>query len=94
MRGASTKVKSCAGLVEKIPVGVGPHQRSSRSPYLFDLIMDVVSHGITNKREVAIVHAAADDIVLCSSGRAAVETKLEQWRGATEDSGLNSEYIK
>ena len=47
--GARTQVRSSTGLTELIPVGVGLHQGSSLSPYLFDLIMDSISRGIVNE---------------------------------------------
>ena len=44
--GARTRVKISVGLTDKIPVGVGSHQGSSLSPYLFAMNMDVLAHGI------------------------------------------------
>ncbi len=41
--GARTRVKSSVGLTDMIPVGVGLHQGSSLSPYLFAMIMDVLA---------------------------------------------------
>ena len=40
--GARTRVNVSVGLTDMIPVGVGLHQRSSLSPYLFAMIMDVL----------------------------------------------------
>ena len=95
--GASTQVMSSAGLTGKIPVGVGLHQGSSLSPYLFDLIMDVVARNIKEQSPWSMLFA--DDVVLCSTRRDEVETKLEQWRKAMEDRGLKisrkkTEYLK
>ena len=39
--GARTRVKISVGITYMIPVGVGLHQGSSLSPYLFTMIMDV-----------------------------------------------------
>ena len=44
--GARTRVKSSVGLTDMIPVGVGLHQVSSLSPYIFAMIMDVLAHRI------------------------------------------------
>ena len=44
--GARTRVKSSVGLTDMITVGVGLHQGSSLSPYLFAMIMDVLARGI------------------------------------------------
>ena len=43
---ARTQVKTSIGLTGKITVRVGLHQGSSLSPYLFDLILDVMGRGI------------------------------------------------
>ena len=44
--GSRTRVKSSVGLTDMIPVGVGLHQGSSLSPYLFAMIMDVLARVI------------------------------------------------
>ncbi|XP_066982162.1 uncharacterized protein [Macrobrachium rosenbergii] len=72
------QVRSSIGLTEWIPVRVGLHQGSALSPYLFDLIMDVLSQGIRGKSPGCML--LADDIVSCSTNRGVVESKLEQWR--------------
>ena len=79
-------VKSSVGLTDKIPVGVGLHQGSSLSPYLFAMIMDVLAHGIKDRSPWYMLYA--DDIVLCGTRREVVENKLEEWRRAMEDRGL------
>ena len=43
---ARTQVKTSIGLTGKITVRVGLHQGSSLSPYLFDMILDVMVRGI------------------------------------------------
>ena len=44
--GARIRVKSSVGITDMIPVGVGLHQGSSMSPYLFAMVMDVLARGI------------------------------------------------
>ena len=39
---ARTQVKTSVGVTGKITVSVGLHQGSSLSPYLFDMILDVI----------------------------------------------------
>ena len=41
-RGATTQVRSVVGTTEKFDVQVGLHQGSTLSPYIFDLVMDVI----------------------------------------------------
>ena len=43
---ARTQVKTSIGLTGKITVRVGLHQGSSLSPYLFDMVLDVMGRGI------------------------------------------------
>ncbi|XP_066963217.1 uncharacterized protein [Macrobrachium rosenbergii] len=48
------------------------------SPYLFDLVMDVLSLGIRDQSPWWMLFA--NNIMLCSTNRVVVESKLEQWR--------------
>ena len=63
--GARTRVKSSVGLTDTIPVGIGLHQGSSLSPYLFVMIMDVLARGIKDLSPWCMLYA--DDIVLCGT---------------------------
>ena len=80
------QVKTSIGVTGKITVRVGLHQGSSLSPYLFDMILDVMRRGIKEQPPWCMVFA--DDIVLCSTRREHVERKLEEWRSAMEERGL------
>ncbi len=73
--GARTRVKSSVGLTDMIPVGVGLHQRSSLSFYLFAMIMDVLDCGIKDLSPRCMLYNA-DDTVLCGTRREEVEKKL------------------
>ena len=83
---ARTQVKTSIILMGKITVRVGLHQGSSLSPYLFDMILDVMVRGIKEQPPWCMLFA--DDIVLCSTRRDHVERKLEEWRIAIEERGL------
>ena len=80
---ARTMVKSSVGRTSTIAVRVGLHQGSSLSPYLFNLVMDVLGRGIEEKPSWHMLFA--DDIVLCSTRREEVERNLEEWRKAIEE---------
>ena len=69
-----TKVKNSESFTSTITVRVGLHQGSSLSPYLFDLVMDVLGRGIKEQPPWCMLFA--DDIVLCSTRREEVERKL------------------
>ena len=95
--GARTQVRSSVGLTEWIPVRVGLHQGSALSPYLFNLVIDVISSVVRDQTPWCILYA--DDIMICDTSREAVEAKLEQWRKALEDRGLKisrkkTEYLR
>ena len=95
--GARTRVRSSVGLTGWITVRVGLHQGSSLSPYLFDLIMDVLAQGVKDQAPWCMLFA--DDIVLCSTSKEEVERKAENWRRALEDRGLKisrkkTEYLR
>ena len=61
--GAITRVTSSVGIADMIPVGVGLHQVSSLSHYLFTMIMDVLACGIKDQSPWCMLYA--DDLVLC-----------------------------
>ena len=45
-RGCKTKVRSAAGESDSFNVDVGLHQGSTLSPYLFLILMDVLTEGV------------------------------------------------
>ena len=83
--GERTRVKSSLGITDMIPVGVGLHQGSSLSPYLFAMIMDVLAHGINDLSPWCMLYA--DDIVLCGTRSEVVENKLEECEGLCKTEG-------
>ena len=83
---ARTQIMTSIGVAGKITVRVGLHQGSSLSPYLFDMILDVIRRGIKEQPPWCMLFA--DDTVLCSTRRDRVERKLEEWRRAMEEQGL------
>ena len=69
-----THVQCSVGETEKFPVKVGLHQGSALSPYLFNLIMDVIS--AEERDEAPLSMLFADDIVLSSSQHENVEKEI------------------
>ncbi|XP_063595885.1 uncharacterized protein LOC134772741 [Penaeus indicus] len=65
--GATTQARSSVGLTEKFSVAVGLHQGSSLSPYIFDLVMDVLGQNIIAPAPWDMLFA--DDIVLIDTTR-------------------------
>src|SRR6187551_861596 len=74
---AETTVRCSVCRTEGFKVRVGLHQESAFSPYLFNLVMDVMVE--TVKKEAPWSMLFADDIVLCKTTRERLEDKLEEW---------------
>nr|XP_027232040.1 uncharacterized protein LOC113823570 [Penaeus vannamei] len=71
-------------------------RQTMENPYIFDLIMDVLSEGI--QEEAPWTMLFADDIVLVCITKESLREKLSQWKRALEDRGLKisrtkSEYL-
>ena len=66
-------------------MGVGLHQGSSLSPYLFAMLMDVLARGIKDLSPWCMLYA--DDIVLCVTSSEVVEKKLKSGEGLWKTDG-------
>ena len=91
-KGATTQVRSVVGTTEQFEVKVGLHQGSTLSPYIFDLLMDVIVADIKDQVPWSVLFA--DDVVLVTRTREEAERKLEMWRRALEDRGLKISRTK
>ena len=80
--GATTTVRSAAGLTEEFKVDVGLHQRSALSSFLFAIIMDKLTGDI--RKDAPWDMLFADDIVLSRQNCRELEDDLEMWRNALE----------
>ena len=95
--GARTSVRSAAGLTEDFEVRVGLHKGSALSPFLFAIIMDVLTKDV--RKEAPWDMMFADDIVLCREDKDELEVSLERWRKTFEKRGLKmsrnkTEYLQ
>ena len=96
-RDAKTRVRSAVGTTDPFTVKVGLHQGSSLSPYLFNLLMDVL---LNERFKVAPwTMLFADDIVLISESQEDLQVRLEECRRSLEEYGLRvsrekTEYMK
>jgi len=70
--GARTRVRTSVGTTGWISVRVGLHQGSSLSPYLFDLIMDVLAEGVTEQAPWCMMFA---NIFIASTSKEEIECK-------------------
>ncbi|KAH0468674.1 hypothetical protein IEQ34_001906 [Dendrobium chrysotoxum] len=83
--GAITCVQTQCGLTKYFSVSVGLHQGSALSPYLFALVMDVLTRHL--QEDVPWCMLFADDILLVDKTEG-VEGKLEVWRLTLESKGF------
>ncbi|VFQ65974.1 unnamed protein product [Cuscuta campestris] len=84
--GAMTRVRTSGGDFESFSVGMGLHQGSALSPFLFALVMDVLTQGV--QEGVPWCTLFADDIVLIDDTHEGLNDKLELWRLAHETKGF------
>jgi len=84
--GGKTMVRTPGGVTDDFCVGIGLHQGSALSPFLFSLIMDELTKGIQN--EVPWCMLFANDIILIDESKEGVNAKLERWRHALESTGF------
>ena len=94
---ATTTVRSAARLTEEFKVGVGLHQGSALSLFLFAIIIDRLMEDI--RKDAPWDMLFADDIVLCRQNHRELEEDLEIWRNALERKGLKvslskTEYLR
>ena len=85
-RGCQTKVHSAAGESDSFTVDVGLHQGSALSPYLFLILMDVLTEGV--RKEVPESIMFADNIVLFGGREVDMTEYLETWRKSLQERGM------
>jgi hypothetical protein len=73
-----TSDQTSDGDTNDFPINIGVHQGSALSPYLFALMMDVVTRDIQG--DISWCMLFADDVVLVYESRMGVDQKLELWR--------------
>ncbi|KAL5130219.1 THO complex subunit 4A [Glycine soja] len=93
----STSVRTQGGESDDFPITIGLHQGSTISPYLFTLILDVLTEQIQEIAPRCMLFA--DDIVLLGESREELNERLETWRRALETHGFRlsrskSEYME
>ena len=79
-------MRSAAGESDSFNVDVGLHQGSTLSPYLFLILMDVLTEGV--RKEVPESMMFADDIVLCGGREVDMTEYLDTWRKSLEERGM------
>ena len=85
-RGCQKKERSAAGESGSFSVDVGLPQGSALRPYLFLILMDVLTEGV--RKEVPESMMFADDIVLCGGREVDMTDYLDTWRESLEERGM------
>ena len=80
--GATTTVRSAAGMTEEFKVGAGLDQGSALSSFLFAIMMVKLTEDIRKNAPWDMLFA--DDIVLFRQNHRELEDSLEIWRNALE----------
>ena len=75
----------CGRGEQQLWVDVVLHQGSALSPYMFLLLMDVLTEGV--RKDVTGSMMFADDIILCGDDETDMTEYLETWKRALEDRG-------
>lgn len=83
---SKTSVRTVGGISEGFGVGIGVHQGSALSPYLFVLVMDELLKG--NVREVPWCMLFADDMILIGETLEEVKERLQRVMHALESNGM------
>ncbi|XP_064106763.1 uncharacterized protein LOC135215739 [Macrobrachium nipponense] len=89
---ATTQVSSTVGTTAKFKVKVGLHQGSAFSPYVFDIVMDVITSEV--REEAPGCTMFADDILLTDLTREGDQLKLGRRREELESRNLKISRIK
>ena len=74
-RDVKTRVRSGVGTTEGFEVGL--HQVSALSPFLFNIVFDVLTRRVRQGVPWSMMYA--DDVVLCGETSGEVERRLEEW---------------
>ena len=85
-RNATTRVRSAVGETDSFTVGVGLHQGSALSPFIFNIVFDVLTEEVRENPPWCVLYA--DDVILVTKSRGELEAKLERWRQALESRGM------
>ena len=87
-----TSVRACDSETSDFPLKIGSHQGLALSPYIFALVMDIVTRDIQG--DILWCMLFADDVVLIDESKIGVDRKLELWRQTLESKGFRLSRIK
>ena len=85
-KGAKTRVKVGGGHSEEFDVGVGVHQGWVLSPFLFSVVLDVLSED--GRKGASYEPLYADDLVLMAETMEELGAQFIRWKAAFKGKGL------
>ena len=91
-RDVKTRERSGVRTTEGFEVKVGLHQGLALSPFLFNIVFDMLTRGVRHGVPFSMMYA--DDVVLCGETSGEVERLLEEWRVALESGGMRISRTK
>ena len=91
-RGATTRVKSKRGMSEHFEVGIGLHQGSALSPFLFIMLIDTISQDVRTELPWELLYA--DDLAIIDITSTDTQNRLESWQKILTDNGLKINVAK
>ena len=77
-QGTTTCVKSKRGTSEHFEVGIGLHQGSALSPFLFIMLVDTLSHDARNELPWELMYA--DDLAIIDVTSTGTQNRLDSWQ--------------
>ena len=92
-QGATTRVKSKRGISEQFEVGIGLHQGSALSPFLFIMLVDTISQDVRTELPWELLYA--DDLAIIDIASTDTKNRLESWQKVLlTDNGLKINVAK
>ena len=88
----ATNIHTLVGMTESFPIKVGLNQGSTLSPFIFTVIMEIISKSIW--KTVPWCMLFADNIVSVAETKEEANSKLEEWREALKGKGLRISRTK
>ena len=95
-QGATTRVKSNRGIIEQFEVGIGLHQGSALSPFLFIMLVDTIYQDVRTELPWELLYA--DDLAIIDITSTDTKIRLESWQKVLTDNGMkinvaNTEHL-
>ena len=82
-QGTTTCVKSKRGTSEHFEVGIGLHQSSALSPFLFIMLVDTIYQDVRNELPWELLYA--DDLAIIDVTSTDTQNRLESWQVLTDN---------